>query len=191
MPKEQCPCTSGSVRPPVSIPDCSLDPPQVWQAITWTIKIWPEKALSELQDYFESTILDLFVHNELETYRQTFLFYTTHCIDSVSVEKLAGVFPNQKPWMNKEIQTLLRTRDTAFRIGDMSQYSAARADQKQGIRRDNRKYKTKIEDHFATNNPRQAWQGMSTSLIIRAVAPCTPPQMPHWQRSSTVSLLSF
>ncbi|KAJ8383605.1 hypothetical protein AAFF_G00216780 [Aldrovandia affinis] len=73
-------------------------------------------------------------------------------MDNVTVDTRIRVYPNQKPWMTKEVQSLLRIRDTTFRFGDGTQYSAAKANQKRG--------KKKIEDHFTSNNIRQVWQGV-------------------------------
>lgn len=46
---------------------------------------------------------------------QTVLYYVTACVDSVIVSQ---GFSNQKPWKNKTTQTLLKTRDFAYRSWD-------------------------------------------------------------------------
>ncbi|KAJ8393730.1 hypothetical protein AAFF_G00057830 [Aldrovandia affinis] len=81
-------------------------------------------------------------------------------MDNVTVDKRIRVYPNQKPWMTKEVQSLLRIRNTTFRSGDGAQYSAARANLKRGIRKAKTAYKKEIEDHFTSNNIRQVWQGV-------------------------------
>lgn len=126
---------------------------------TKTITTWPEGALSQLQDCFAQTNWDLF-EQDLETYTQTILFYITSCIDNVTVEKRIRVYPNQKPWMTKEVHTLLRARDMAFKSGDRALYNTARADLKRGIRDAKRVYKRRIEEHFSDNNTRRVWQGV-------------------------------
>lgn len=62
--------------------------------------------------------------------------------------------------MTKEVQSLLRARDTAFRSGDTSMYSTAQADLKRGIKNAKWAYKKKVEDHFLDNDPRRVWQGI-------------------------------
>ncbi|KAL7833187.1 hypothetical protein SRHO_G00302050 [Serrasalmus rhombeus] len=42
----------------------------------------------------------------------------------------------------------------------LAQYGAARAELKKGIRKAKMRYKTKIKNHFRTNNMRQVWQGV-------------------------------
>ncbi|KAJ8386074.1 hypothetical protein AAFF_G00177630 [Aldrovandia affinis] len=62
--------------------------------------------------------------------------------------------------MSKEVRTLLKDHNTAFRSGDRALYSAARANLKRGIRDAKAAYKRKIGDHFTNNNPRRVWQGI-------------------------------
>ncbi|KAJ8358140.1 hypothetical protein AAFF_G00030120 [Aldrovandia affinis] len=78
-----------------------------------------------------------------------------NCVDNVTVDKQIRVYPNQKPWMSKEVRTLLKDRNTAFRSGDRALYSAARANLKRGIRDAKAAYKRKTEDHFTNNDPRR------------------------------------
>ena len=96
----------------------------------------------------------------MDVYNQTVLFYITACVNTVNVDKEVTVFPNQKPWINKEVQTSLKARDAAYRSGDTVRNSSARADLKRAIREAKQDYKKKIEDHFTHNDSRRAWQGI-------------------------------
>src|SRR4029434_7919197 len=93
------------------------------------IKIWPEGALSQLQD--------------LEEYTGTVLSYINHCTDTVTAAKRIRVYPNQKPWMTSKVKTLLQERNSAFRSGDKALYSTARANLKRGIKDAKKAYKEK------------------------------------------------
>ena len=124
------------------------------------IKIWPEGALSQLQDCFEHTVWDIFEQQDLEEYTGTVLSYINHCTDTVTAAKRIRVYPNQKPWMTSKVKTLLQERNSAFRSGDKNLYSTARANLKRGIKDAKKAYKEKIEDHLTNNNPRRVWQGI-------------------------------
>ena len=124
------------------------------------VKAWPEGTLSQLQDCFERTVWDLFDQGDLEEYTETVLFYIKRCADNVAVQKQICVFPNQKRWMSKEVQMLLKKCNTTLRSGDKALYSTARADLKRGIREAKIAYKNSIEDHLSKSNPRQVWQGI-------------------------------
>ncbi|MCI4395729.1 hypothetical protein PGIGA_G00195320 [Pangasianodon gigas] len=72
------------------------------------------------------------------------------------------MFPNQKPCMTSEVQSLLKERNSAFRSGGKALYSAARASLRRGIKHAKDAYKRKIEDHLTDNNPRRVWQGIQS-----------------------------
>jgi hypothetical protein len=63
------------------------------------------------------------------------------------------MFPNQKPWLDGNVRSLLRARDTAFRSGDRLAYRTARRDLKKGIKEAKGKYRQRIEGHFGTKTP--------------------------------------
>src|SRR4029434_6655919 len=119
---------------------------------TKTIKTWPDDASQQLQDWFETTNWDIFKHQDLEVYTSTVLCYIKHCVDTVTVDRRIQVYPNQKPWMTKEVKVLLKERSGAFRSGDEAQYRTARANLRRGIREAKTAYKRRIEDQFSSNN---------------------------------------
>lgn len=58
------------------------------------------------------------------------------------------------------VRKLLKLRDAAYRAGDTTAYSLARANLKRGIKAAKQNHKLKIEDNFNNNNPRRMWQGI-------------------------------
>ena len=82
-------------------------------------------------------------------------------INSVTTLKRITTFPNQKPWMNREVRVLLKARDTAFRSGDAQTYSSSRVGLKRGIKKAKHSHKLRIEEHFKNNSEsRRMRQGM-------------------------------
>lgn len=71
--------------------------------INKTVKTWPEGASQMLQDCFESTIWDVFEHQDLEQHTTAVLDYTKHCTDMVTVDKCNQVYPNTKSWMTRQV----------------------------------------------------------------------------------------
>ena len=124
------------------------------------VKTWPEGAMEQLKDCFETTDWSIFENTDLEQYTAAVLGYIKHCIDSVTVDKRVRTYPNTKPWMTKTVKGLLKERDRAFRAGDQELYSAARANLKRGIREAKAEYRSEIEDHLQSNNTREVWQGI-------------------------------
>ena len=133
-----------------------------------TVKVWPEGADSALQHRFGHTDWSVFAtqatldsHTDINAYASSVLDFINTNINSVTTLKQITTFPNQKPWMNREVRLLLKARDIAFRSGDTQAYSSSRADLKRGIKKAKHSYKLKIEEHFNNNSdPRRMWQGI-------------------------------
>ncbi|KAK3560617.1 hypothetical protein QTP86_012143 [Hemibagrus guttatus] len=83
---------------------------------------------SVLQDRFQHTDWSMFAieatcgtHTDINPYTSSVLDYINTTIDSVTTEKQITTYPNQKPWMNKEVRLLLKARNAAFRSRDTSE----------------------------------------------------------------------
>lgn len=73
------------------------------------------------------------------------------CADNVTVEKWIPFSPNQKPWMSKEVQMLLKNCNITLRSGNKALYSTARANLKREAKIT---YKKRIKYHLSHSNPR-------------------------------------
>ena len=109
-----------------------------------------------MQDCYNRTSRNIFEYPDLEVFSDSVLCYIKNCIDIVTVDKHVQVFPSQKPWMTREVQRLLKERNTAFRSCDKGLYSTARANLRRGFREAKSDYKRKIYDHLGS---RQVWMG--------------------------------
>lgn len=97
----------------------------------------------------------IFKSQALEEHTAAVLAYIKHCTDTVISGKCIWVSANQKPWMTRKLNILLKERETAFRSGDVEWYSEARASLKRDIQQAKSNYKRKIEDYLHSNNTRQ------------------------------------
>ncbi|KAK0146371.1 hypothetical protein N1851_014319 [Merluccius polli] len=93
---------------------------------TKTITVWPDGAVPMLQDCFETTDWQIFREAatsessvDLEEYTSSVLGYIRKCMEDVTTSKTITIRPNQKPWLNAEVRSLLRTWGTAFRDSDV------------------------------------------------------------------------
>ncbi|KAF0031978.1 hypothetical protein F2P81_016533 [Scophthalmus maximus] len=132
-----------------------------------TIKVWPAGTDSLLQDKFHHTDWSMFAsqatcgsHTDIDTYTSSVLDYINTTVGSVTTWKQITTYPNQKPWMNKEVRLLLKARNIAFRSGDALAYSISRANLRRGIIKAKHCYKLKVEEHFSNSDPRRMWQGI-------------------------------
>ena len=147
------------------------------------ITVWPSGAISMLQDCFECTDWQMFKEAttvdgkvNLEEYTTSVLAYIRKCTDDVIIKKNIRIPPNQKPWLNAEVRSLLRARDAAFRSGD----SDARRSLTMGIKTAKSDYALKIQGHFTSNDPRSMWKGIKcVTNYSKKNAKCpTDPALP-------------
>ncbi|XP_070182229.1 uncharacterized protein, partial [Littorina saxatilis] len=78
------------------------------------------------------------------------------CIPSKTVR----VYGNDKPWFSKSVKAKLDAKNRAFESGDEDLYKLAKSDVKKEIRKAKAVYRDKIQDQFASNKPREVWQGL-------------------------------
>ncbi len=86
-------------------------------------------------------------HTNIDIYTSSVLGYISTTIDSVTTEKQITTYPNQKPWMNKEVQLQLKARNTVFRSNDAQAYRESRANLR-GIKKPKYCYKLKVDKLF-------------------------------------------
>ncbi|TWW63281.1 hypothetical protein D4764_03G0002890 [Takifugu flavidus] len=111
---------------------------------------------------------------DIERYASSVLDYISTSIDSVTTQKQITMYPNQKPWMNRDVRLLLKAHNITFRSGDAQTYSTARANLKRGIKKAKHDYKLKVEGHFSNSNPRSMWQGIQVISNYKPINPSPP-----------------
>ncbi|KAI3357764.1 hypothetical protein L3Q82_015530, partial [Scortum barcoo] len=72
---------------------------------------------------------------DLEDYTSAVLGYISKCTEDVTSTRTVTGYPNQKPWLNAEVRSLLKARDAAFRSGDRLALRAARRQLTAGLKR--------------------------------------------------------
>ncbi|KAI3361850.1 hypothetical protein L3Q82_002181 [Scortum barcoo] len=134
-----------------------------------TITVWPsDDAVPALQDCFQRTDWQIFREAavregevDLEEYTSAVLGYISKCTEDVTSTRTVTDYPNQKPWLNAEVRSLLKaSRDAAFRSGDRLALRAARRQLTAGVKRAKAAYAQRIQGHFTSNDPRSMWRGI-------------------------------
>ena len=133
------------------------------------IRVWPDGAVSALQDCFKSTDWGIFKtaasqgehHVNIEEYADAVISYIAKCTEDVTKVKTFTVRSNQKPWMTAEVRQLLKDRDVAYREGDKAALCTARSALSRGIRAAKKNHARKIQENLcSTGDTRQMWQGI-------------------------------
>ncbi|KAI3369447.1 hypothetical protein L3Q82_007487 [Scortum barcoo] len=134
-----------------------------------TITVWPSDAVPALQDCFQRTDWQIFREAAVSVrerwtwrnYTSAVLGYISKCTEDVTTStRTVTEYPNQKPWLNAEVRSLLKARDAAFRSGDRLALRAARRQLTAGVKRAKAAYAQRIQGHFTSNDPRSMWRGI-------------------------------
>ena len=80
------------------------------------------------------------------------------------LKKCVKIYPNEKPWVTKEVKKLLKAKQYAFQTGDNIALKIAQAELKANLRKSKEAYKNKIQAQFKQNNTKQAWHSVKLLL---------------------------
>ena len=114
--------------------------------VTRSIKKWSDEADAKLQDCFASRDWNMFRDSSDDITSVT--GFINKCIDDMT---------NQKPWITGNIRTELKARASTFKERDINpdSYKKCHYALRRTIQQANRQYKTKIEAHYISSDPRR------------------------------------
>ena len=123
--------------------------------VSKTVKVWNEETNDlVLQDCFKSTDWDVFklccergLYCGQEEYASVVTGYISTYIDNIVTTKCCKTYPNQKPWINCDVRSMLHASSNAFASGDAEGYKKARYDLGRSIREAKRQYRVKLEGY--------------------------------------------
>ncbi len=84
--------------------------------------------------------------------------------------KTIRIYPNQKPWINSDVQAALSARTSAFKSGNFDDRKQASYDLRKSIKAAKRET---IQEQFNTNNARSMWQGINNITDFKGNKPAT------------------
>ncbi|KAI3365312.1 hypothetical protein L3Q82_010402 [Scortum barcoo] len=90
--------------------------------------------------------------------------YLNFCADVVSPVKTVRCYPNNnnKPWVTREVKTVLNKKKAAFRSRDREAMKAAQQEVKHCVKEAKDSYRRKVEQKLRENNMREVWEGVRT-----------------------------
>ncbi len=142
-----------------------------------TIQCWSDQSDVTLQDCFDHVDWDMFraaSDDDIEAYSDSVTCFIRKCIDDVVPTKTIRIYPNQKPWINRDVRSALSARTSAFKSGntdDRKQFASY--DLRRSFKAAKRQYKNKVEEHFNNNNTRSMWQGINNITGFKGNKPAT------------------
>ena len=88
------------------------------------------------------------------------------CLENVIKTKSVIVYPNNKPWVNKNLKECLNKKKHAFIKGNIEDYKEKEREYRQAAFRAKIEYKNKVEEKFGSGNIRDTWAGLKTMMGV-------------------------
>ena len=128
-----------------------------------TVQQWTPEACEILQDCLDTTDWSVFTNNEqcVTPITDTVFSYINWCVDVIVPKKKIKIFPNNKPWVTKQVKGLLNQKKFAFKDKDKKKRKDVQKELTKELKNGRREYKNKIEDKFQTNNLRDIFEGIN------------------------------
>ena len=103
--------------------------------------------------------------DDLDTITDSITSYICFCEENIVQTKRIKVYANSKPWVNRELKTILLEKWKAFLEGDKKkkQYELEK-EFKWKNKRCRRQYKDKVEKKLTEGQGRAAWDGLNTMM---------------------------
>ena len=74
--------------------------------------------------------------------------YINFCVDNMIPSKTVTIFPNNKPWITKELKEILNKKKRFLFTGSESEKKEVNREVKRAIKTAKLKYKNKVEEKF-------------------------------------------
>ena len=103
---------------------------------TRTVREWTPEVTEALQDCFESTDWDMFCEaygDNCSELTECITDYIHFSVNNTVPTKTIRCFPNNKPWVTKELKVLLNEKKRVFREGDKSELKRLQKEMKEKI----------------------------------------------------------
>ncbi len=90
--------------------------------------------------------------------------WVAYCEDTVIPKKVVKIYPNNKPWVRKQLKYLLKKKKLAFRQNNLQELHSIQKEIKREIKRAKWDYKLKVEHKLSNNLLGSAWDSIKTMV---------------------------
>ena len=127
-----------------------------------------------LQDCLDTTDWDMFKEktHDIHELTDTISCYLHFCENNVITSKEIKCYPNNKPWVSKELKELLNLKKKAFLEKDQNKIKETSKLLKLKIAEGKKRYKEKIEHSFRSNDIKTTWASLKKATGYATDRPC-------------------
>ena len=128
------------------------------------IRQWDAENTEKLQACFDCTDWPILLDpsGDINVNMDIINAYLIFCIDMLVPTKEVVIYPNNKPWVNKELKSLMKEKRRIALSGNRNELRNISRQLTGKIAEEKRKYKEKVERLFRTNSAKDAWKGLKT-----------------------------
>jgi hypothetical protein len=120
--------------------------------VTRTVTCWDRKGVGRLQGCMACTEWQALIGDETDVNRITDIItcYIRFCEDMCLEEKQVKVYPNQKPWVTRDVKNALKKKHT----------DDGKKDLRKVIRKSKQAFSEKAQSKFEEGQSREVWKGV-------------------------------
>lgn len=128
------------------------------------IRKWDDNNRQRLQACFDCTDWSVLIENgtDINTNLDIFNGYFHFCFDVIVPTKNMKIYPNNRPWIKKELKSILNENHRLVRNGSDVERRALQRNIDKKITESKRIHKEKVEGLFKTNRVKCTWKGFTT-----------------------------
>ena len=128
------------------------------------VRQWDTESTEQLQGCLACTDWTVFQDSctDINELTSTVTDYIHFCTDTCVPQKSIRSYPNNKPWVTKELRGKVKAKHQLLRSQDKEALAAVEIDLKLSIAKCKEEYRQRIESHFHTGNAKACWQGLKT-----------------------------
>jgi hypothetical protein len=128
---------------------------------TICVRKWSDECINTLKSCFDCTVWEELYDDgcELDQNVDVCCSYIQFCTDVIVPRKAVTVFPNNKPWITKDVKEVINKKKRAL-SGDRTNLKEIQKELNCKISDAKLVYKDKVEGLFKSSRSREAWKGL-------------------------------
>ena len=132
---------------------------------TRKVRSWNQYNMEALRSCFECTDWDVLLDQDsIEDSASVITDYVKFCEDLIVPEKVIKIYPNNKPWLTKDLRELVKRKQMAHINNNLQGKRQLRKEIKHLVNQCKKQCGSKIEHKFENGDPKSAWNGLKNII---------------------------
>lgn len=142
------------------------------------VRDWDEDHEIRLQGCFDCTDWSVLRGDpsDVDGNVDVFSSYIEFCVGMIVPAREVTSYPNNKPWITKDVKILINEKKRFINAGDRVQLKALQNQVDAKILEEKRVYKDKVENLFRSNRAKEAWKGLKVLCSSKPKSSTVDPE---------------